>query len=54
MCYKDSKKLKEKYNLERDMMYKNDNLEYNKIKDEKKNSLLAVRTSSKDFIKYHL
>ena len=35
-------------------MHKNRNLQYNKIKDEKKNSLLAVRISSKDFIKYHL
>ena len=45
---------KEKYNLERDMMHKNGSLEYNKIKEEKKNSLLVVRISSKDFIKYHL
>jgi len=36
------------------MMYKNSNLEYNKIKDENKNSLLAVRISSKDFINYRL
>jgi len=32
-------------------MYKNGNIEYNKIKDGMKNSLLAVRINYKDFIK---